>query len=379
MDSISGIKDLGNDLYELNAPCAFYILFQVLEILPVGEVVSGQYGQEIASCVTECQSVSISVDFTCKIVEINQPFIDCLRATEGKDFELQGFKQTDWICRVQKVSYTENKYGYFGEHKQYKQLPPTVFPNTWLKYLKPYLFELGYFDNCLPLEYYVRNFQILGAHIKKRERICSFEYFPNHFGLGEKKWELAEKNQQTAYLYAPYDIENITFNEKLLMEVQYNPQPNGWILMNIKKDFILTIERKVNYYRDYWCWYKYEGDLIRIGLDTENDEYMRIHQPIFPMNCASVGKIFKVEDIPTNEYIFEIDVNGPIGRWYTAAFDMEIMARNPIVWNDLQLNNPCEILSTDPYNEGWIMLVKPLNPEKTKEMFAEWREKGRFE
>lgn len=356
----NGIKDLGNDLYELSCPCAFYIYFQVLEILPVGEVVGqltlGKNGQEMASCVTECQSASICVDFTCKIIEINQPFIDCLRATEGKDFEYKGFKQTDWICRVQKVSYTEDKYSYFGEHKQYEQLPPTVFPNTWLKYLKPYLSELGYFDKYLPLEYYVRNFKILGENIKKKERICSFEYFPNYFGLGETIWEFAEKNKKTAYLFAPYDIESITFNENLLVEAQYNPQPNGWILMNIKKDFILKVEKKVNYYRDYWCWYKYEGDLIRIGLDTKGDEYIQIHQPIYPMRCGEVGKVFRVEDIPKSKdldaYIFEIDVNGPIGRWYTAEFDMEIVATNPMVWNDLQLNNPCEILSTDPYNEG---------------------------
>ena len=110
---------------------------------------------------------------------------------------------------------------------------------------------------------------------------------------------------------------------------------------------------------------------------------MRVHQPIYPMRCAEVGKVFRVEDIPKSKdldaYIFEIDVNGPIGRWYTAEFDMEIVATNPMVWNDLQLSNPCKILSTDPYNEGWMMLVKPLNPEKTKKMFAEWYEKGKFE
>lgn len=137
----------------------------------------------------------------------------------------------------------------------------------------------------------------------------------------------------------------------------------------------MEVERKINYYRDYFCWYKYEVDLIKIGLDTKNDEYMRIHQPIYPMRCAEIGKIFKVADIPTSKdldaYIFEIDVNRPIGRWFTAEFDMEIVAINPMIWNDSQLNNPCEILTTDPYNEGWIMLVKPLNPEKTREMFAE--------
>lgn len=76
----------------------------------------------------------------------------------------------------------------------YDKLPPTIFPNTWLKYSKPYLSELGYFDNYLPLEYYVRNFKILGENIKKMERICSFDYFPNYYvGLGERNWEMAEK------------------------------------------------------------------------------------------------------------------------------------------------------------------------------------------
>ncbi|KOY85864.1 hypothetical protein AD998_06655 [bacterium 336/3] len=367
----AAIKELGNDLYEISVPFAPDTLFQMIEYLPVGEVVGSK--EEIVSFVTESQMLGISVDFTCKIVEINQLFIDSLRATWGFS------SPTDWICRVQKVGYEENQFSYFGEHKQYDELPPTIFPNTWLKYIKPYSSELGFFDKYLPLEYYIRNFKVLGENIKRKERICSFEYCPNYTGLGEEKWGFIEKNKKTAYLYAPYDLEKISFNEKLLLEAQYNPQPNSWILMNIKKDFILKVERKVNYYRDYFCWYKPEGDLIRIGLDTKGDEYIQIHQPIYPIRCAEVGKIFKVKDIATSEYIFEIDLNGPMGRWFTAEFDMEIVEINPIIWNDLQLNNACEILIKDSYNKGWIMLVKPLNPEKTKKMFAEWYEMGRFD
>ncbi len=370
------IKDLGNDLYEISCYPAVCFMFQVVEYLPVGTVAGS--GQELAYCTTEELWFNLSVDFTCKIIKVNQALIDYTKKNKGENFKYSGFEQTDWLCVVQKVSYEENKYPYFGEHKQYDKLPPTIFPNTWLKYLKPYLSELGYFDKHLPLEYFVRSFQILGAHIKKREKICRFEYFPNHFGLGENKWELAEKNKKTAYLYAPYDIESISFNEKLLIEAQYNPQANHWILINIKEDFILKVERKVNYYTNYLWWYKYEGDLIKIGLDIKNDEYVRVHQPVYPMEYAPIGKVFINNN--TWEQAQEmgwIDLAGPIGRWLYPEFDLEIVATNPKVWANL--GEPSEILAKDCYGEGWFFLVKPLHPEKTKEMFAEWKEKGQFE
>ncbi len=377
MTSNAGIKDLGNDLYELSCPCAFYTLFQVEEILPVGEIVAS--GDEIASCSTECQSLSISVDFTCKIAEVNQPFIDCLRATGGKDFEYKGFSQTDWICRVQKVSYKENLYSHFFEHKQYDTTPTTILANTWQNYLKPYLCELGFFNKYLPLEYYVRNFEVLGKNIKRGEPIISFEYYPKYQHLDNaEKWKLAEKHKQLAYLYAPYDIETITFNENLLAEAQYNPQPNGWILINIKKEFILKVERKVNYYVEGWHWHKLEGDFIRVGLNTKQ-EYIRVHLPCYPLMFAPVGKVLKERSGGGYLPLAEFDTAGPMIVWLEVLFDMEIVATNPLVWNDLQLNNPCELLEKDPFGEGWLFVVKPLNPEKTKEMFAEWYEKGWFE
>ncbi len=97
----AGVKKIGMDLYEISCPAAFYLLFLVEEHLGVGDVVSK--GQAIATCSTECQLINIYVDFTCEILEVNQPFIDCLRATEGKDFEHLGFAQDSWIFRVQRV------------------------------------------------------------------------------------------------------------------------------------------------------------------------------------------------------------------------------------------------------------------------------------
>ncbi len=379
MISDTNIKDLGNDLYELNCPCAFYILFQVVEILPVGEVVGG--GNEIADCMTECQSASLSVDFMCKIIEINQPFIDCLREMEGKDFEQKGFLQTDWICRVQKVNYKENLYWHFREMRLYETHPTTILANTWQNYLKPYLSELGFFNQYLPLEHYVRNFKILGENIKKTEKICSFEYCQNYTilqsDLSEKKWHFLEKNKKTAYLYAPFDIENISFNEKLLLEAQFNPQPNNWILINIKKDFILKIEKKVHYYTQSWYWFKLEGDFIRVGLNTKT-EYISTHLPCYPLIFSPVGTILKdqnTEDLPLAEF----DVAGSMIVCLIVLFDLEIVEINTKIWNKSQMNNPCELLEKDPFGEGWLFVVKPLNPEKTRKMFAEWYEKGYFE
>ncbi len=369
------IKELGNDLYEISCCPAMCFMFEVVEYLPVGEIVSA--GLELAYCTTEELWFNLSVDFTCKIVKVNQPLIDYTRKNKGKNFRYSGFEQTDWIFVVQKVGYEEDKYWHFKEHKQYDTAPITILSNTWLKYLKPYLSEIGYFNNSLPLEYYVKNFQILGEDIKRKQKICSFEYFPNYAGLGEEKWELAEKNKKTAYLHAPYDIENVYFNEKLLLKAQYNPQPNNWILMNIKEDFILKIESKVNYYTDYSCWYKYEGDFIKMGLDIQSDEYVRIHLPAYPMEYAPVGKVFiNNNTMEQSQEICWVDLAGPIGRWLYPKFDMEIVAVNPKVWTNL--GEPCETLTTDCYGEGWLFVVKPLDAEKTAQMFAEWKEQGKF-
>ncbi len=375
MSTNADIKDLGNDLYELSCSCAFYIMFQVEEILPVGEVVGGGY--EIASCSTECQTLSLSVDFTCKIVEINQPFVDCLREVGGKDFEYKGFSQTDWICRVQKVDYKENLHGYFREIRLYETHPTTILANTWQNYLKPYPCELGFFNKYLPLECYVRNFQVLGENIKKKEPIISFEYYPKYHNWDNKDaWQLAEKYKNLAYLYAPYDIETVTFNENLLAEAQYNPQPNGWILMNIKKDFIIKVERKVNYYVEGWHWYKLEEDLIRVGLNTKQ-EYIRGHLPCYPLMFAPVGKVLKDQN---TEYspLAEFDVAGPMMVCLDVLFDMEVVEINTHIWNEAQMNEPCELLEKDPFGEGWLFVVKPLNPKKTSKMFAEWYENGWF-
>lgn len=369
------LKDVGNGLYEISTSCAFFILFRIEEHLPVGEVVGAHL--EIACCATECQTLSLSIDFTCQIVEINQTFIDYTRATDGKDLDNDTYKHTDWIYRVRKVSYKENKHDYFAEHKQYDTTPTTILHNTWYNYLKPYLSELGYFTPYLPLEVYVRNFQVAGKPIKNREAIVSFEYYPKYHNVDNtEKWVLAEKHKKLAYLYAPYDIETVTFNEKLLIEAQYNPQPNGWILMNCKEDFILKIERKIHYYVEGWHWYKIENDFIRVGLNTKQ-EYICAHLPCYPQMFAPVGKILKEQ---VGEYVplAEFDIAGPMMVWLDVLFDMEVVEINPRIWHEAQMYQPCELLEKDCFGEGWLFVVKPLNPEKTREMFTEWYEKGWF-
>jgi len=97
------IKELGNDLYEISCYPAMCFMFEVVEYQPVGEVVAA--GLELAYCTTEELWFNLSVDFTCKIVKVNQPLIDYTRANKGKNFRYSGFEQTDWICVVQKVVY----------------------------------------------------------------------------------------------------------------------------------------------------------------------------------------------------------------------------------------------------------------------------------
>lgn len=127
------------------------------------------------------------------------------------------------------------------------------------------------------------------------------------------------------------------------------------------------------FYSDYWLWYKPEGDLIRIGIDAQGDEYMHVHAPWYPTAYAPVGKILKAEN--QGEYLAEIDVAGPMIRCYYAAFDMEIVAVNPRIWGDAYLQQPNELLAADMYGEGWLFLVRALEPEKVEKMFAEWKQK----
>lgn len=89
-------------------------MFRVDEYLPVSTVAGA--GQELAYCTTEELWFNLSVDFTCKIIKVNQNLIDYTQKKQGKNFRYSGFEQTDWICVVQKVSDEENKYPYLGEH-----------------------------------------------------------------------------------------------------------------------------------------------------------------------------------------------------------------------------------------------------------------------
>lgn len=371
------MKQISQDTYELHADCAFYMLFEVLEYLPVGTVVGE--GQQIACCGTECQLISVYVDFCCKVVEVNHPFIDYLKFKNGRDFE-DKFPQNTWICRVQKASSHENSNPDF--HKGYKMYGASKWVYTeypWYRQINAYTIQMGYFDDSLPLEYDMRNFQLLGEKFKTGEKVCSFEYY-SKFSLKDatEKWQLAEKFKKTGYLYAPFDIENICFNEKLLLQAQYNPQPNGWIAVHIKEDFILQATKTVNYYTNYTYWYKTEGDLIRIGLDINANEYVYVHLPAYPMEHVPIGRVFIANGVwEQSQEMCWIDVSGPIGVWIYPEFDMEIVEINPKVWD--KLGEPCEVLARDIcYNEGWLFVVKPLNPEKTAKMFAEWREKGKF-
>lgn len=105
------IKDLGNDLYEISCYPAVCFMFEVVEYLLVGEVVGE--GKELVYCTTEELSFNLSVNFTCKIIKVNQDLIDYTRKNKGENFRYSGFEQTDCICVVQKVSDAENEDPYF--------------------------------------------------------------------------------------------------------------------------------------------------------------------------------------------------------------------------------------------------------------------------
>ncbi len=101
------IKDLGNDLYEISCYPAACFMFEVVEYAEVGKVVSAY--QDLAYCTTEELWFNLSVDFDCKIIEVNQALIDLSRSNPellgrkaGDDY--RPFSQTDWISRVQKLT-----------------------------------------------------------------------------------------------------------------------------------------------------------------------------------------------------------------------------------------------------------------------------------
>ncbi len=100
------IKDLGNDLFEISCYPAACFMFEVVEYVAVGKVVSSN--QELAYCTTEELWFNLSVDFDCKVVEVNQALIDLSRSNpeplrrKASD-DHRPFSQTDWISRVQKL------------------------------------------------------------------------------------------------------------------------------------------------------------------------------------------------------------------------------------------------------------------------------------
>jgi hypothetical protein len=101
------IKDLGNDLYEISCYPAVCFMFEVVEYAEVGKFVSSHQG--LAYCTTEELWFNLSVDFDCKIIEVNQALIDLSRSnpemlSRKPDDIHRPFSQTDWICRVQKLT-----------------------------------------------------------------------------------------------------------------------------------------------------------------------------------------------------------------------------------------------------------------------------------
>lgn len=100
------IKELGNDVYEISCYPAACFMFVVESYAPVGRVINSY--QELAYCTTEELWFNLSVDFDCKVIEVNQALIDLSRnnpemlSRKAGDY-YRPFSQTDWICRVQKI------------------------------------------------------------------------------------------------------------------------------------------------------------------------------------------------------------------------------------------------------------------------------------
>ncbi|KOY85865.1 hypothetical protein AD998_06660 [bacterium 336/3] len=242
----TNIRELGNDLYEISCCPVHCFMFGIDEHLPVGRVVG--VGEPMAHWSTENQLLNLETDFTCKIVEINQPLIDYFRETNDghlKDLTTNGFSPTDWVYVVQKMDENENTNPYFRPHKSYsyniKILP------CWSKPIDIYTLELGYFNYFLPLEYYIRNIVILNENCKEGEKICSFEYYPIGYQNIKKseRWEYANKYKKIEYLYAPCDLEKvIDYNPIFNPMLHEQPIHNGWILINIKDDYILKVKKE---------------------------------------------------------------------------------------------------------------------------------------
>lgn len=364
------VKDLGNNLYEISCYPAWCFMFEVIEYAPVGTVV--QEGLELASCSTQDMMFSLSVDFAVRVIAVNQELIDYTRQNKGENFRYSRFEQTDWICVVEKTEYYKDTNPVFNAKLD------KLTPSTWHRFTNATTANIGFFKADLPTQIYCRNFVLLGDTFVKGDKICKFEYYPKFASLldDDNKWVLAEKYKQTGYLYTPCDVEQIlSFNPAILGQAQYNPQPHNWILVDIKHDFILTLQRKITFYTYGFAWYKLEGDFIRIGLNADKHEYISGHKPCFPYGCYAKPNDIFLSSEPIN-YLCEIDVSGPMITYFSPDFDMEIVEVNPKIWGNA--NEPCDVLTNDCYGEGWLFLVKPLDAAATQKLFEQWYKQDYF-
>lgn len=370
------ITDLGNDLYQLSCEPWCYWMFEIHEVLAVGETV--EPSRNIAFCSTEVITFYLRVPFYSKIVRINQALVDFAQQYQRQAFNKNaGFSQADWIVEVQKIDKTEN------ENPFYYNFNPKPFEETWYRTTTNQLdIEVGFtIRGFCTNEMYFKNFQLLGTSFKRKEPICSFEYCPKYFWLAYQSQELLsqelEKYKKLAYLYAPYDISKVDLPFDMYEAVFSS---NDWLLWHCKREPMLKIKRTFYAYTDanYCLWYQIEGENIRIGLYTKQYEYIENHGYL-PCQFPLVGKV-----IAKDEFLFQFVVLGPYDPEVYASFDMEIISQNPkneeyeinagSVEREKYLGRN-SFSEENFYEKTWLFVVRPLYPEKAKayldSLFAE--------
>jgi len=106
-------------------------------------------------------------------------------------------------------------------------------------------------------------------------------------------------------------------------------------------------------YSENHVWIKIEGDIARLGITDYAQKQLRdVLYVDLPERGKSVGRgdtIASIESIKT-----VIDIPSPL--------DCEIVEVNE------KLQDKPDLINSDPYGEGWIVMLKPSNRDQLKEL-----------
>ncbi len=117
-------------------------------------------------------------------------------------------------------------------------------------------------------------------------------------------------------------------------------------------EYIILTDRK---YMETDEWVKMEGDIAVIGI---SDYAQKKLKDIVGVEFKEPGTKVKKGDL-----IAEVESIKSRGEIY-APFDGEIVEVNT------QLEDEPDIINSDPYGEGWLVKMKPDNPEEYEKLLS---------